>query len=116
MSHTESQKPDVLNLLEELHRKKRWLDVVIAGLEGVIASPEIRFVLELEKTFNDGQVPCADIPLESATRLSTLAAKVPRRQSQGARRRRERSMGKQAESEAAVKKKGQNQLTSRLIA
>ena len=52
---------DIERLLGELHRKKRWLDMVIAGLEQSAQSPELRFVEAVQTLFEDGQTPRADI-------------------------------------------------------
>lgn len=70
---------DIERLLGELHRKKRWLDTVIEGLEQSSQSPELRFVEAVEAVFGDGQTPWVDLPADSKTLLRVLALQIPRR-------------------------------------
>lgn len=72
---------DIEGLLGELHRKKRWLDTVIEGLEQSVQSPELRFVEAVQAVFEDRQTPRADIPAESPSLLRLVAAQIPRRDS-----------------------------------
>jgi hypothetical protein len=70
---------DIDRLLGDLHRKKRWLDTVIEGLEQAIQSPEIRLIDAVEAAFQDGQVPHVDLAEDDGLLLRALASKVPRR-------------------------------------
>lgn len=70
---------DIERLLDDLHRKRCWLDTVIEGLEQAVQSPEIRLIDAVEAAFKDGQTPRVDILAHKGSLLQALAAKVPRR-------------------------------------
>lgn len=70
---------DIDRLLGDLHRKKRWLDTVIAGLEQAMQSPEIQLLAAVEAAYQDGQMPRVDLAEDAGLLLRTLASKVPRR-------------------------------------
>jgi hypothetical protein len=45
----------VETLLKELHEKKRWLDVMISGLEAAVESPEHKLIELAKKTFDEAE-------------------------------------------------------------
>ena len=79
MPSAQQKSLDIERLLGELHRKKRWLDTVIEGLEQASRSHEFRFVEAVQAVFGDGQMPWVDLPADSQTLLRALAAQIPRR-------------------------------------
>jgi hypothetical protein len=66
------------SLLKELHEKKRWLDMMISGLEAAVDSPEHRLIELAEKTFeeNAAKAPRVDLENEGKTALTMLASSV----------------------------------------
>jgi len=70
---------DIERLLEDLYRKKRWLDAVIEGLDQAIQSPENRLIEAVQAAFKDVPAPLVDIPADEGSLLRALALKVPRR-------------------------------------
>lgn len=73
---------DIEKVLEDLYRKKRWLDTVIEGLEQAIQSPEIRLIDAVQAAFVDESAPRVDLAAHEGSLLRTLASQVPR-QSRG---------------------------------
>ena len=69
---------NVDHLLEELHEKKRWLDLMIAGLEAAIDSPQHRLIEMAAKTFEhqSGHAPKVDLIAAGAGDLAELARSV----------------------------------------
>jgi hypothetical protein len=70
---------DIERLLGDLHRKKRWLDTVIDGLEKAIQSPEIRLIEAVRTAFDDERTPRVDLAEDEGSLLRDLALRVPRR-------------------------------------
>ena len=83
-------------LLQELYEKKRWLDMMIGGLEAAVSSPEHRLIESVEKVFNGGSrmASRADLQRERRAALAMLARTV--NSTPGARRRRSLSRGQAA--------------------
>ncbi len=76
MPTTRSGELDIENLLEELERKKRWLDVVIAALEVEREAPRSLLAEAVKSAYQDGQVPLVDLSSESRSLLLHLASQV----------------------------------------
>jgi hypothetical protein len=70
---------DIERLLGDLHRKKRWLDTVIEGLEQAMRSPEVQLINAVGTVLKDGSGPRVDLADGEALHLRVLAARVPRR-------------------------------------
>jgi hypothetical protein len=70
---------DIDRLLGDLHRKKRWLDTVIDGLEQAIQSPEVRLIEAVQAAFDDGPPFRVDLAEHDGLLLRTLASQVARR-------------------------------------
>jgi hypothetical protein len=68
----------VEGLLQELHEKKQWLDMMIEGLEAALESPEHRLIQLVEQTFEESQAeaPCVDLEQGGRSALATLARRV----------------------------------------
>ena len=66
------------SLLEELHEKKLWLDMMIKGLEAALDSPEHRLIQLAERTFEEHREEGARVDLEQQGKLAltTLARSV----------------------------------------
>jgi len=79
MASAQRESLDVDRLLGDLHRKKRWLDALIEGLECAIQSPEIRLIEAVQAAFEDEQTPRVDLPAVEESLLRALASQVPRR-------------------------------------
>jgi phage terminase small subunit len=65
-------------LLKELHEKKRWLDMMISGLEAAVESPEHRLIELAKETFEERQEasPRVDLERDGKAALATLARTV----------------------------------------
>jgi hypothetical protein len=81
-------------LLKELHEKKRWLDVLIAGLEAAEISPHHQLIESAERIFErlNGDRPKVDLRPQQQRILADLASQIGRRRSR---------RGLRAEAEAA---------------
>jgi len=79
MPPTQQEILDIERLLGELHRKKRWLDAMIEGLEEAVHSPQLQLLDAVQAVFEDGQTPRVDIPADYQTLLLVLASQIPRR-------------------------------------
>ena len=92
---------NVDHLLEELHEKKRWLDLMIAGLEAAIDSPQHRLIEMAARTFQDqpGHAPKVDLIAGGPGDLAELARSV----GQGRLRRPVRAGRRHATSKAPAK-------------
>lgn len=95
MPTTGSGELDIENLLEELERKKRWLDVVIAALEVECEAPRSLLAEAVKSAYQDGQVPLVDLSSESRSLLLHLATQV-RRGARGVREERRATQSKVA--------------------
>lgn len=75
-------------LLDELHERKSWLDMMIQGLEAAVESPEHQLIASVEQEFeNDGRRSArSELQRERRAVLETLARDV--HSSPRARRRR----------------------------
>lgn len=69
---------NVDHLLEELLEKKRWLDLMIAGLEAAVESPQHRLIEMATKTFEEQSVraPKVDLISNGSGDLAELAKSV----------------------------------------
>lgn len=66
---------NVDRLLDELHAKKKWLDMMIAGLEAAIESPHMRLVEAAERTWTNGyRGPKVDLDDAEREALGALAS------------------------------------------
>lgn len=76
--HTLSTGGNVDHLLEELHEKKRWLDLMIAGLEAAVESPQHRLIEMAAKTFEEQsrRAPKVDLIATGEGDLADLAKSV----------------------------------------
>lgn len=79
MPSAQRESLDIERPLGDLHRKKRWLDTVIEGLEQVIQSPEARLIEAVQAAYDDRQAPRVDLAEQERSLLRALASKVPRR-------------------------------------
>lgn len=69
---------NVDELLQELLKKKQWLDTMIEGLEAAQNSPQHQLIEMVAKTFGDagGKTPRVDLRRESKEELAALAEAV----------------------------------------
>ena len=72
---------NVSRLLQELHEKKRWLDVVIDGLEAAAGSPDHQLIERAGDMFDhlNGSRPKVDLRPKQQQILAGLATRVGRR-------------------------------------
>ena len=65
-------------LLEDLHEKKRWLDMMIKGLEAALESPEHQLIELVERTFAEDEMesPRVDMDYSGKSALASLARSV----------------------------------------
>jgi hypothetical protein len=86
----------VETLLKELHEKKRWLDMMIGGLEAAVSSPEHQLIASLEEVFHNASARAArsDLQRERRAALASLARSV--NATPHARRKRSLSLGQAA--------------------
>lgn len=86
----------VEDLLRDLHEKKRWLDMMIGGLEAAVSSPEHRFITSVKEAYDAEGVAAAPSDLQRDRRalLASLARSV--NATPHARRRRCLSLGQAA--------------------
>ncbi len=83
------ERDDAVNLdhlLKELHSKRRWLDMMIAGLEAALESPHHKLIQTVTRSFGNGHIkgPIADLHWQGQARMARLAEEAAR----GAGRRR----------------------------
>ncbi len=80
-------------LLADLHEKKRWLDMMIGGLEAAVSSPEHQLITSVEKAFESPSRSrgSAELLSDRKTGLATLAQSV--HSSPHARRKRSLEVG-----------------------
>ena len=86
----------VEDLLRDLHEKKRWLDMMIGGLEAAVSSPEHRFITSVKEVYS-AKGPAAtrsDMERERRALLASLARRV--NATPHARRKRSLSLGQAA--------------------
>jgi hypothetical protein len=74
---------NVNRLLKELHEKKRWLDVLIQGLEAAETSPHHQLIDSAERIFQrlNGERPKVDLRPQQQRILADLASQIARRRS-----------------------------------
>ncbi len=87
---------NVNKLLRELHEKKRWLDMMIDGLEAAAGSPHHQLIETAGQIFEhlNGGRPKVDLQGAQQRMLADLASQVGRRRTKRAMR---------AESKAAAR-------------
>jgi hypothetical protein len=90
-------------LLRELYAKKRWLDMVIGGLEAALESPQHQLVRLVQETLGDESParPKVDLGDERRVALANLARTIGARNPPALRRRRSSRADDGAEPEAA---------------
>ena len=83
MPSEQRESQDIDQVLGDLHRRKRWLDTIIQGLEQAIESPEIRLIHAAEAAFQDESGPRIDLQEDQGSLLRMLALKIRRRRHSG---------------------------------
>lgn len=84
---------EVESLLRELHERRRWLDMMIQGLEAAVESPEHRLISLAQEAFEqrDDAVVSLELGRGQRATLASLASSVSstpqarRKRSQAAR-------------------------------
>jgi hypothetical protein len=63
-------------LLGELHEQKRWLDMMIKGLEAALESPEHQLIELVERTFAEDEMEAPTVDYSGKSALASLARSV----------------------------------------
>ena len=89
---------NVEHLLEELHSKKKWLDVMIEGLEAAVDSPQHKLIEMAAKTLDQPRRRSPKVDYQEAQNGELIA--LARRVGGGSSRRRRGRRAKQAAAAA----------------
>ncbi|MEZ5366793.1 MAG: hypothetical protein R2748_31755 [Bryobacterales bacterium] len=64
---------EVESLLRDLHERRRWLDMMIQGLEAAVESPEHRLIALAQEAFEDGQTAVHSMELGRGKRATLVS-------------------------------------------